>query len=136
MFGNISEVSIIVSAILAVAVGSVWYSPMFFGRILSKTTGHVFDDTESSRNQLLQKIVIGVLGQALFLVFVSRFILMSSDASVSLLHIGVFLTGFLIAHLFYMTILEKRSMAYFLIHAGYMAIVLFGGLAVIANWPW
>ena len=136
MLGNISSVSVVVSAILAVAIGSIWYSPLFFGRLLSKTTGHIFDDTEESRRVLLKYIFLGVLGQIFFLIFIAQFILQSGTETVALLRVGVSLSGLISASFLMVTIIEKRSVVYFLVHAGYMVIVLFGGLAVIAKWPW
>ena len=136
MLGTISNVSIIVSAILAIAVASVWYSPLFFGRILSKTTGHIFDDTDESRSVLLKQVIVGVLAQLLFLIFVAQFILQSGAETEALLRVGIPLAGLVVATLLTVVVIERRSVIYFLVHAGYMMIVLFGGLAVIAKWPW
>lgn len=136
MLPNISNVAVVVSAILAVAVGSVWYSPLFFGRILSKTTGNIFDDTDESRRVLLKHIIVGVLAQVLFLVFVTQFIIKSGTEVEALFRIGVSLAGVVISTLLTLVIFEKRSVVYFLIHAGYMLIVLFGGMTVIVKWPW
>lgn len=136
MLPDISEIAILVSAILAVAVGSIWYSPIFFGRILSKTVGHVFDDTEESRNGLFRRVCMDIFAQVIFFIFLSWFIMRSEDEAVSLLHIGVALSGLLIAYVLHIIILERRSIQYFLIHAGYAVVVTAGGLAVIAKWPW
>ena len=136
MLGNISEISILVSAILAVAVGSIWYSPFLFGRFISKTTPHIFDDTEESERSFLKNIVFSVCAQILFLVFVSQFVIESGSETASLMHTGAFLLGLLVAHMLSMVILEKKSMVYFLVHAGYTSIILFGGLMILAKWPW
>ncbi len=136
MLGNISSVSVVVSAILAVAVGSIWYSPVFFGRIISKTTGHVFDDTEESRRVLLKRIFVGMLVQILFLTFLAQFIVQSGTETVALLRMGVSLAGLIIAVVLTVVVIEKRSLVYFLVHTGYLLVVLCGGLVVMAKWPW
>lgn len=136
MLGTISTVSVIVSAILAVAVGSIWYSPLFFGRMLSKTTGHIFDDTEESRRVLLKYIFGGVLAQIFFLTFVAQFILQNGTETTVLIKTGITLAGLIAATLLTIVILEKRPFVYFLVHVGYIMVVLFGGLTVMAKWPW
>lgn len=136
MLGNISNISIVVSAILAVAVGSIWYSPLFFGRFLSKTTEHIFDDTDESRRVLLKHIFVGVLAQIFFLIFVAQFIIERGVETVALLRVGISLAGIIVATVLTMVVIEKRPVIYFLIHTGYLLIVLMGGLTVMAKWPW
>ena len=136
MLGSVSEVAVLVSAILAVAVGSIWYSPVLFGKQLSKSTRHVFDDTEVPQSVFIKRIGAVIFAYVVFLTLVAQFIPSHVSDVLSLIRDSVLLFGLLVAFFFTLVILEKRSVVYFLIHVGYVAIVFFGGLVVIAKWPW
>jgi hypothetical protein len=69
MLQHVNEISVVVSAILSVALGSIWYSPMLFGNMISKRAGHLFDDTENSRRILVRYLFMGVIVQFFFSYF-------------------------------------------------------------------
>jgi hypothetical protein len=136
MFELVSEASIVVSAILTVAVGSIWYSPLFFGRMLATSAEHLFDDTEASRNIIFTRVGMLVLVAFVSLLFVAQFVLLSIEKAIPLLDIGVYLIGLPVSYLLGLTILEKRPVRYFFIHAGFVTITLLGSLIIISKWPW
>lgn len=136
MFELVSEAAIVVSAILTVAVGSIWYSPLFFGRMLATSTEHLFDDTEASRNIIFTRVSILVLVAFVALLFIAQFVRLSIEKAIPLSNIGVLLIGFSVSYLLGLTIIEKRPVGYFLIHAGFVTITLLGSLIIISKWPW
>ena len=135
MFTDVTVLPILVSAILAVAVGSIWYSPLLFGSIWMKSVGISMENGVGEREMIVRAIQ-GVLAQSIFFFVLSQFILNSQSGGMSLTKIGVLLTAFIIAGIINAIILEKKSVAYLLINAGYSAIIIFGGIGVIAFWPW
>ncbi len=64
IFVHLNELSIVVAALLAVAIGTIWYSPMFFDLPSNRTNNN---DHISSKS-FVQETVVHVLG---FIVFFS-----------------------------------------------------------------
>ncbi len=135
MFTDVTLLPILVSAILAVAVGSIWYSPLLFGSVWLKSIGISMENADEEREMIIRAIQ-GVLAQTIFFFVLSQFILNSQGGTMSLTKMGVLLTAFIIASMINTFILEKKSIAYLLINAGYSTIIIFGGIGVIAFWPW
>ncbi len=136
MFENINEIAVLVSAILAVAVGSIWYSPLLFGKMWMNSIGfHAEDDYMTSRAMFFS-VVRGIIVQCIFFFCVAQFTTYTINAVISITKIGVILSILFGAQIFSMSIWEKRSFSYALINTGYLVIILFGGLGVITYWPW
>ena len=135
MFEQVNELAVLVSAILAVAVGSIWYSPLLFGPLWMKTIGQEIEAELSKREMILASIK-SIIAQAIFFFVVTQFIQISTTASISLATVGGLLLAFLSVSTLSLAIWEKRPISYVFVHAGYNAIVIFGGIGIIAYWPW
>lgn len=136
MLENINEVAVVVSAILAMAIGSIWYSPLMFGSIWMKSIGLNFENGEMPTKEMIVGTLKGVFVQIVFFAILAQFASWSTSKGISLVHIASLLSVLISVHILSSVIWEKRSIAYFLINAGYTTLVLFGGLGVIAYWPW
>ncbi len=136
MFENINEIAVLVSAILAVAVGSIWYSPLLFGKIWMKSLDFTTDDDYMTKHAMIVAVVRGIIAQSVFFFCVAQFTSYTFSTIVSMTKIGVILSLLFGAQLYHTAIWEKRSFAYVLINAGYTVTILFGGLAIITYWPW
>lgn len=136
MFENTNEIAILVSAILAIAIGSVWYSPLLFGNHWMRAAGLTEGDLESAKDTMLKSFAGAVVVNIILLYIIAQFVALSQLAGVSLKMIGSLLTAFLAAVMAGAIIWEQRPLSYLLINVGYSAVVLFGGMAVIWYWPW
>ncbi len=135
MFEQVNELAVLVSAILAVAVGSIWYSPLLFGPLWMKTIGQEIEGELSKREMILASVK-SILAHVIFFLVVTQFIQISTIASIPLTTIGGLLLAFLSVSTLSLAIWEKRPIPYVLVHTGYNAIIIFGGIGIIAYWPW
>lgn len=135
MFAPVNEISILVSALLAVAVGSIWYSPLLFGSAWMKSAHLSEDDLEMSRKKMIQTVVGAVILNGVLLFVIAQFLSIFAE-SISVWKMGVGLIVFLSASVVNVLLWEKRSYAYVLIHMGYASLVVFGGITIIYYWPW
>ncbi len=131
MFLQISEVSVLVSAVLAVAVGSVWFSPLLFGT-LERGTWSV-----PTVNQ--KQFVIRTIGEVLVFVVFYGVLAQSVQLAyekVPVLEIAFLLTLLISVYTVLQSIQEERPFSFVAIRTGYTAVILFGGLCVMFYWPW
>ncbi len=136
MFESINTIAVLVSAILAVSVGSIWYSPLFFGTAWIKASGLPPEHADFSRKEIIRLTAVGVVVQFIFFSVIAQLITLKDMGGFSLLKIGGLLAILIVARMLIPIIWEKRPLAYFLINAGYSVVILFGGLGIIAYWPW
>jgi len=136
MFENVNEVAVLVSAILAMAMGSIWYSPLLFGIHWMRATGLTPEDLESSKTKMPKLIILAFVGNLVTLYVLAQFVAFSKAASIPLANIAFLLTVLLGAVMAGAVIWEQKRYSYFLINVGYAAVVVFGGMAIIWHWPW
>jgi len=137
MFENINEVAILVSAIFAVALGNIWYSPMLFGNTWAKITGGQPTGNQEDSKELFYTAVKGILVYIVVFFILSKFISTGNEnGTISQFGFLCTLIIFLWAHILTPVIWEKKPFSYFLLHAGYFAIALLGGFGIISYWPW
>ncbi len=136
MFEHVNELAVLVSAILAIAVGSIWYSPLLFGPLWMKSIGQSIDDGELSKEEMIRSSIKGVLAQIVLFVIITQFIEIGLSASVPLLTMSGLLVALIAVQTLSLVVWERRPLAYVLVHTGYNAIVIFGGVGIIAYWPW
>jgi hypothetical protein len=136
MFEGVNEVAILVTSILSVAAGSVWYSPLLFGEQWMRAAGLEAKDLAMSTKQIFLRVVLGVVANLVLFYVLARFINASRTGGDSLWALGIALVLFLTASTMSTVIWEKRSWLYIIIHIGYAAVAIFGGLGVLAFWPW
>ncbi len=134
---QINELAILVSAILAVAIGTIWYSPLLFGAFRNKPQeiNSVVEDEPSNR-AVIQNTAVNVFVQILFFIVIGYFISLSFEFEIPLRKIGVLLALLIGAQTLVVTVRERQSLRHFLIYFGYSTLVVFGGLGVISYWPW
>lgn len=133
---EINEIAVLVGALLAIAVGSMWYSPLLFGPLWMRSRGKSFREEDDSKYAMLVVAIKGILVQVVSFFIITYFISMSTELGVSLLKIGLLLTAFLGVQMMSLIVWEGRPLSYVFVHLGYSTIVLFGGIGIIAYWPW
>lgn len=136
MFENVNEVAILVAALLAVAVGNIWYSPIVFGPLWMRSVGKNPGDDVLPKNKIAFAVAGGVVTQMIFFYVLAQFLSGSDADPFSLANLGVLVILLVSAQVVSVTIWEQKPMAYFLINAGYIAVVTIVGLSVISYWPW
>jgi hypothetical protein len=131
MFVYISEISILVSAVLAVAVGSVWFSPLLFDMSYTESQRQDTLDQKQFVARIIGEVLVfvvlyGVLAQCMHSVYQKVSVFESASLLTLLVSIYTIIEG----------IQENRSLKHVLVRVGYTAIVFFGGFSVMIYWPW
>ena len=135
MFLHINLLSVLTVALLAVAVGSIWYSPLLFGKTWMQSLGKSDVDIDVSTQEM---IIITIRAVLIYILFfgVLAWVHAQLLVSYSLGTLGAVMLSIMTAHLALISLWERRPFSYLLVHTGYSALVLFGGLSVIMYWPW
>lgn len=136
MFEHINEIAILVTSLLAVAVGYVWYSPIVFGQTWLRSIGKSPEDEMLSQKEVFFSVLAGVVTHALFLSVLTLAYEKISDVEVGFALFCASVSALIAIQLAVITLREKKPCMYFFIHLGYVVLVTFGGLAVITYWPW
>ena len=136
MLEGIDIVAILVTALLMLAVGSIWYSPLLFGRHWMRATGLTEADLEASKDKMLRQLAAALVVDLVLLFVIAQFVLFAKETELSIRFLATLLTVLLGAALANVVIWEQKRASYLLINIGYAAVVIFGGLAVIWYWPW
>lgn len=136
MFETINETSVVAVSLLALAIGSIWYSPYLFGEVWQKVAGLTSETLSYAKSEFL-RLLIGVL-VANMLVFgvIAHVLTVVPRSTLSLTELAVGLMLFVGAVLFSMVLWEKRSFTYGCIHVGYAIVVIGVGVGVLQYWPW
>lgn len=134
MFTDINILAVIVVAILAVAIGNIWYSPLLFGIAWVRALGKSEHEFSFTRAELVIIVFRTLIINTLFFGVISW--LLTHDSLNSPATIASVLLATTVTYSANVAIWEKRSLLYVFIHVGYAAIILFGGAYVIAYWPW
>jgi protein-S-isoprenylcysteine O-methyltransferase Ste14 len=136
MFEGIHEVSVLVAALLAIAIGSIWYSPLLFGKHWMRATNLTEADLEFPKGKLIKLLASAFITNIVLLFVIAQFVALAQSVHEPLRLIGSLITVLLGAAIGSVVIWEQKPFSYFLIHLGYAAVVVFGGMSVIWYWPW
>lgn len=136
MFQDIHEIAVLVSAILAIAVGSIWYSPLVFGETWMRVSGVRITDFPPSKRAIFGSVVSALVGNIVALFVLAQFVALARMYGISIWYLASLLLVLFGASLASMALWEKKTFTYVAIHVGYIAIVIYGGVTIISMWPW
>lgn len=135
-FTNINFLAVIIAALAAFAIGSIWYSPLLFGKGWQKAIGLSDDDIKNSSMVL-------TFGASFMLMLIMAFGLAllikghtSSDTTWFIgLSYGLFVGIFFVATSYGVNLLyQRKSFKLWLIDAGYQIVLLGTMGAIIGAW--
>jgi len=136
MLDTVNEVAIIVSALLTLALGSIWYSPLVFGSHWLSAAGLSASDLSLSKKNLFRALAFACIGNIFFGYAIARLIVLAENQKFTLMEMGVLLVILLATGMASVVVWEKKRLSYLAIHTGYITIVVFFTIIVIAFWPW
>ena len=125
--------AVLVAALINMAVGALWYSPMFFGKPWSKLIGRKMEDMKSQAGPGYAIAGVGALVESWILVhFV---IYANSNTALKGAETGFWLwLAFVAVTMAVGTVFAGRSWKLWKIDAGYFLVVLLLQGAVLAVW--
>lgn len=131
-FQTLNWIAISASTLLSFIVGSLWYSPILFGKLWQKEAG-ISDNKLKTGNMGI------IFGGAFILIFISMFNLamfLGPKADLSFGMMAGFLTGFgwVATSIGVLYLFERRSLKLFFINAGYHIICFTASGAILGGW--
>ncbi|MDV3310688.1 MAG: DUF1761 domain-containing protein [Cyclobacteriaceae bacterium] len=125
--------AILVSALSALLIGGVWYSPAVFGKIWMRENGF----TEESLKSGNMAKIFGLTFLLSLVAAINLAMFLGPDTTMSLGAFYGFLAGFGWVAMFIGTtyLFERRSFALFAINAGYSVVTLTVMGLIIGAWP-
>ena len=125
--------AILVSALSALLIGGVWYSPAVFGKIWMRENGF----TEESLKSGNMAKIFGLTFLLSLVAAINLAMFLGPDTTMSLGAVYGFLAGFGWVAMFIGTtyLFERRSFALFAINAGYSVVTLTVMGLIIGAWP-
>ncbi len=136
MFGDVNEIAIFVTTLLSIAIGSIWYSPLVFGKYWMQSAGISDGDIEEEGKHIVRSVIFACIANFFVFLSLAKFIVFAEQAGVSYITLGGYLGLFCVGLLSYTVIWERRSRVYFAIHTSYAVLLLLVGIVVISYWPW
>lgn len=136
MFENVNEVSVLVSAILAIAIGSIWYSPLLFGKYWMRAAGLTENDLEMQKQKIVRLLALAIVVNLGLFFIIAQFVELAENSGKAILSVALFLTILISGVLASAVIWEEKPLSYLLINISYAAVIIFGGMSVIWYWPW
>jgi hypothetical protein len=131
-FQTLNWIAISASTLLSFILGSLWYSPILFGKLWQKEAG-ISDNKLKTGNMGI------IFGGAFILIFISMFNLamfLGPKADLSFGMMAGFLTGFgwVATSIGVLYLFERRSLKLFFINAGYHIICFTASGAILGGW--
>ena len=136
MFLPINEVSVLVTAVLGIAVLHVWYSPLLFGSLWMRSMGKDVHEQDFSQREMLRLTALSIICNGIFFAIIAELIAQSSVVKISASILCVALVGLVTLFMLIGALWERRPLSYVFIHVGYLVVTVFGGMGVIMYWPW
>lgn len=136
MFEGINEMALLVATIVAIAVGNVWYSPLVFGKWGSVSNIVPRTDGVISKPSTLRTFILVALCNFGILYMLAHAVVWTTLLGISIVECALWLTLLVGSGIVLSSVFEKRTFVYALVNIGYAAVIIVGGMHVIAYWPW
>ena len=134
ILGQVNYLAVLVCTLFAMVLGSIWYSPVLFGKAWMKGVGLKKEDIKKgdSTKAMLASVIIAFIGA---LVMASFIVLIGTPRVFTGVHIGFLVAiGFISPVMLMNTLYEKRSIKVWLIHTFYQLIVFMVNGGILAFW--
>jgi hypothetical protein len=80
---SVNELAVIVTSLLAIAVGSIWYSPLVFGAHWQRAAGLTDFDLALSRRALIRSLAVAFLSNVVVLFVIAHLVRIATAFDVS-----------------------------------------------------
>jgi hypothetical protein len=136
MFSDVNEIAVVVTALLCIAVGSIWYSPLVFGKYWMSAARLTGEDLSMTRGALIRSLTYAGVANIVFVYVIARLIARVASEQFFLLTEGSLLILLIAASMASVVVWEKKSFTYLAIHIGYVSLVVCTSIVVLSLWPW
>lgn len=132
---SVNEVAVLVTAVLATAVSSVWYSPLLFGKIWMRATGRTLEQEEHTIH-LVRSSIFSVVCYYIFFYALGYVVHLAVALGYSFRSILFVLLIIVVTQSIVQYMREERSLTFLYVYMGYTTLIMYAGCAVLLFWPW
>jgi len=136
MFEVVHEFAVLGTACFMMALATVWYSPMFFGKIWMKETGLTDEKVEKAQPEMMKHAALTFISYSIMLTLLSQLIAYAPDVGLEPLRAAGLLSVFIVAGAVPVTLFEGRTIRYFSIQIGFYVLFIMLGTGILQYWPW
>jgi hypothetical protein len=129
---QINYLAVLVAALSGFVIGFLWYSPFLFGNIWMKEAG--LTEEKLKQTNLAKTFGLSFLLSLIVSFNLAAFLGTESDLTWGLIAGGLAGIGWVAASLGILYLFERRSLALFLINAGYQAVTYIVAGGIIGAW--
>lgn len=136
MFEVVHEFAVLGTACFMMALATVWYSPMLFGKVWMKETGLTDEMVNDAQSEMWTHLVLTFVSYAVLLTLLAQMIAYAPLISLTPLQASGMLALFVAAILIPTTLSEGRSVRYFAVQMGFNVVFILLGTLILQYWPW
>jgi hypothetical protein len=133
-FSGLNYWAVLVAWLINIIVGSLWYSPIGFGKLWSKLSGvDMMTIPKDEANKAIGMVAISAIVQTFALAVVINSL--SATSLTDGLKIGLLIwAGFTAATTIGNTLYSRLSLKFWLLNSGFFLVVITSGSVVLATW--
>ena len=136
MFELIHEFAVLGTACFMLALATVWYSPMLFGKAWMREAKITKEMLEKAQPDNWKHMLVTFVSYVVMLGLLAVMVVYAPILDLSPLCAAAYLSLFVVAGLVSTTLFEGRSFRYFFIQAGFYVLFIVLGTLMLQYWPW
>ena len=136
MFELIHEFAVLGTACFMLALATIWYSPMLFGKTWMRETKITPEMLEKAQGDNWKHMFLTFVSYVIMLGLLALMVVYAPFLGLTPLFASGILSIFVVAGTVPNTLFEGRSRTYFLIQAGFHVLFIVLGTLMLQYWPW
>lgn len=130
LFEIINEVAVVGITFFMMAVSTVWYSSVLFGKFVFK------NERVHDTQKMFVMLALTAVSYAVALALIAYVIAFAPVFMVTALTMAVLIAVFASALFAPLMIFESKTLTEYLVHVGFIILFVIGGSILLQYWPW
>ncbi len=134
---DVNYLAVFVSGIIVMVIGGFWYSPLLFGNIWMRLSGHATKDLDKAKSKGMTKAYVINFIAALVMVYVLAHFVVYANALTWIegVQLGFWVwLGFIATSMIGLVLWDMKPFTLYVINSGYYLVVLMISGAILAAW--
>lgn len=136
MFEAIHEFAVLGTACFMMALATIWYSPMLFGKFWMQEVGLTDEIVEKTKPDMWKHMLLTFVSYVVMLGILAHVVVYAPLLGLTPLVAAGILLVFVLAIGVPMVLFEGRSLRYYAIYTGFYALFILLGTLMLQYWPW
>lgn len=136
MFEVIHEFAVLGTACFMLALATIWYSPLLFGKVWMRETKMTQEMLEKAQPDNWKHMLVTFVSYVVMLGLLAVMVVYAPLLGLTPLCAAGLLSLFVVAGVVPTTLFEGRSFRYFAIQAGFSVLFIVLGTLMLQYWPW